>query len=307
MLSIDRLPRWLRAAAASKPGRFLSHMLRRYFAHDVGRQGAALAYYLLFTIFPFMIFVSSLLGLLELDISSIMETLTPILPGQILDLVETYLLYVSQTSSTPMLWFGLFFTIYFPMRAASCLMSAVRRAYHLPKPKNPFIYNCKVLLYTVCLLLSIALTLALATVGEQVLNLLSRFVALPDIYIQRWVDWRFIVLGTVMFAAIGILYAAAQDVRRPAHQIVPGAFAALAGWMVVSAAYAFYVENCARYSVIYGALGTVIILLVWLHLSAAVLILGAEINDTLIAMSAENKSFHRKNQPQSGENSALPR
>ncbi|MDE7242749.1 MAG: YihY/virulence factor BrkB family protein [Oscillospiraceae bacterium] len=299
------MPRWLRFAADSAVGRFVSHLVRRYFAHNIGHQGAALAYYLLFTIFPFMIFISSLLGILDLDISGIMETLAPILPAAVLDLVETYLLYVSQTSTAPMLWFGLFFTIYFPMRAASCLMSAVRRAYHLPKPKNPVIYNCKVLLYTVCLLLTVALTLALTTMGEYVLNVLNQYVVLPDIYIQRWIDWRFAVLAAVMFAAVGILYAAAQDVRRPARQIVPGVVAALAGWMIVSAAYAFYVENFARYSVIYGAVGTVIILLIWLNLSAVALILGAEINDTLIAMSAENRARKRKNQ--SGEEAAAPR
>ena len=65
------MPVWMQPVANSRPGRFISHMVRRYFAHDVGRQGAALAYYLLFTIFPFLIFLSSLLGLLDLDISGI--------------------------------------------------------------------------------------------------------------------------------------------------------------------------------------------------------------------------------------------
>ena len=51
----------------SWPGRFVSSCLRRYFHHDVGRQSAALAYYLLFTLFPFLIFLSSLLGLLQLE------------------------------------------------------------------------------------------------------------------------------------------------------------------------------------------------------------------------------------------------
>ena len=74
------MPVWMQPVANSRPGRFISHMVRRYFAHDVGRQGAALAYYLLFTIFPFLIFLSSLLGLLDLDISGITQALSPLLP-----------------------------------------------------------------------------------------------------------------------------------------------------------------------------------------------------------------------------------
>lgn len=283
------LPKWLRPVAESWPGRFLSHILRRYFVHDVGRQGAALAYYLLFMLFPFLIFLSSLLGLLELDISGIMRALAALLPAGVLDVVETYLNYVSHTSSAAMLWFGLIFSIYFPMRAADCLMQAVRRAYHLPQPKNQILYMAKVLLYTVFLLVTIALTLALATVGRAALEFAGRFVVVPQAFIDLWTDLRFLVLGAVMFAAVGLLYAAAQDSRQRAGNIVPGALAALVGWMVVSAAFSYYVENFANYSVIYGTLGTVIVLMMWLNLTAVVLIMGAEVNGVLLAMRADKK------------------
>lgn len=283
------MPKWLKPAADSWPGRFLTQILRRYFVHDVGRQGAALAYYLLFMLFPFLIFLSSLLGLLDLDISGITGALNNLLPAGVLEVVETYLSYVSRTSSTAMLWFGLIFSIYFPMRAADCLMYAVRRAYHLPRPKNQVLYTIKVLLYTVFLLVTIALTLALATVGRAALQFLSRFFVLPEAFIDLWSDLRFLILGGVMFAAVGLLYAAAQDSRQPARSIVPGTLAALLAWMLVSAGFSFYVENFANYSVIYGALGTIIVLMMWLNLTAVVLIMGAEVNGALLAMRGEKK------------------
>jgi membrane protein len=287
------LTKWLRPAAESWPGRFLSNLLRRYFIHDVGRQSAALAYYLLFMLFPFLIFLSSLLGLLDLDISGITRSLEALLPAGVLDVVETYLSYVSHTSSTAMLWFGLVFSIYFPMRAADCLMHAVRRAYHLPRPKNQVLYMAKVLLYTVFLLVTIALTLALVTVGRQALHFARRFAVVPEAFIELWSDLRFLVLGAVMFAAVGLLYAAAQDTRQRPGAIVPGTLIALVGWMVVSAAFSFYVENFANYSVIYGALGTVIVLMMWLNLTAAALIMGAEANGALLAMESGRKQGPR--------------
>ncbi|MCI8419083.1 MAG: YihY/virulence factor BrkB family protein [Oscillospiraceae bacterium] len=278
------VPKWLRPAAESRPGQFASHLLRRYFGHDVARQAAALAYYLLFTIFPFLIFLSSLLGLLDLNISSITRYLDSLLPASVLDILEAYLRYVGQTSSTAMLWFGLVFSIYFPMRAADCLMQAVRRAYRLPQPRSQVLYTAKVLLYTVFLLVTIASTLALATMGRAALRFVNRFVVVPEGFIELWGDLRFLVLGGVMFAAVGLLYAAAQDSRQSAWSVVPGAVAALIGWMVVSAAFSFYVENFANYSVIYGTLGTVIVLMMWLNLTAVVLIMGAEVNGVLIAL-----------------------
>ena len=281
--------KWLKPAAESWPGRFITQLVRRYFLHDVGRQGAALAYYLLFMLFPFLIFLSSLLGLLDLDVSSISRSLAALLPASVLDVVEAYLYYVSQTSSRAMLWFGLIFSIYFPMRAADCLMMSVRRAYRLPQPKNQLLYMLKVLLYTVFLLTTIALTLALVTVGRAALEFISRFVVLPDAFVELWSELRFLVLGGVMFAAVGLLYAAAQDARQPARNVVPGTLIALLGWMVVSMAFSFYVENFANYSLIYGALGTVIVLMMWLNLTAVVLIMGAEVNGVLLSMRGENK------------------
>lgn len=295
----------LGSLAQSRPGRFISRAVERYFLHSVAQEAAALAYYLLFMMFPLMIFCSSLLGLLDLDVSGIIHGLTPFLPGGVLDVLESYLTYVGQTSSRTMLWFGLVFTIYFPMRAADCLMSAVRRAYHLPRPKNQLLYMGKVLLYTVFLLVTIALTLALSTVGRQVLEFVDRFVVVPEAFIDLWSGLRFLVLAGVMFAAIGLLYAAAQDARRPARSIVPGAVLALAVWMAVSAAFSFYVENFAKYSVIYGALGTVIVLMMWLNLTAVVLIMGAEINGVLISMRGHRMRTDEKPKEKDGKSGGI--
>lgn len=289
------MPNWIKKITESWPGRFLTKMIERYMFHGVPQEAAALAYYLLFTIFPLMIFLSSLIGLLELDITGIVHGLTPLLPAGVVDLIESYLGYVSETSSRAMLWFGLVFTVYFPMRAADCLMISVRKAYHLPRPKNQILYMAKVLLYTVFLLVTIALTLALTTVGRASLEFVSRFVVVPDAFIDLWSDLRFLVLGGVVFAAVGLLYAAAQDARQPVRNIVPGVLAALMGWMVVSGAFSFYVENFANYTLIYGALGTVIVLMMWLNLTALMLVMGAEVNGALISIRGRRTPKKKRN------------
>ena len=281
--------KWIKPGADSWPGRFVTGCLRRYFYHDVGRQSAALAYYLLFTLFPFLIFLSSLLGLLNLDVSEILGALQPLLPAEVLDVAEAYLEYASRTSSAAMLWFGLIFSIYFPMRAADCLMRAVRRAYHLPRPGNHLVYRFKVLLYTVFLLVTIAVTLALATVSQRMLTFVGRYITLPLVFVELWDLLRFLMLAVVVFGAVGLLYAMAQDSRQPGRNVVPGVITSLAAWMALSAAYSFYVENFANYSLIYGTLGTMVVLMIWLYLTATVLIMGAEINDTLVSLRGDSQ------------------
>ena len=85
-----------------------------------------------------------------------------------------------------------------------------------------------------------------------------------------------------MFAVVGMLYAIAQDRKQGVKTIMPGLLLAMISWLAVSICFSVYVENFANYSVIYGTLGAVIVLLVWLYLTSFVLILGAEFNAALL-------------------------
>lgn len=264
-----------------------------FFEHDVGRNAAALAYYLLFALFPLLIFISNVLGLLDLNVSAIIHALQRFLPGDIVELVETYLEYVSHTSSQTLLWFALIFSIWFPMRVAKGLMDDVRLAYQLGKPQHPISYTIRQLVYTVVLFLVIGLTLLLSTMGEHVLSYINNIlpentIKISDYLIQVWQYLRFFPIGLLMFAALGTLYAASLDKRRPMKEMFPGIIVALVSWMVVSIGFSFYVENFADYSVIYGTLGAVIVLLMWLYMTAVILIMGAELNAALQTVRSEN-------------------
>ena len=261
-------------------------LIRNYSQHNVGKNAAALAYYLLFAIFPLLIFASNLLGLLKLDVYAITQTLSNFLPKDIVGLIESYLDYISHTSGHLLLWFSLVFSIWFPMRAVKGLMDDVRLAHHLSKPPNSLKYRLRQLIYTVVFLVVIILTLALSTLGEHVLGYIGRL--LPE-YTPRisgfipdfWQYLRFIPMALLMFAALGALYALSMDKRPPIKQILPGIIAALISWMIVSIGFSFYVENFAHYLLIYGTMGAMIVLLMWLYMTALVLILGAEFNAAL--------------------------
>ena len=86
------------------------------------------------------------------------------------------------------------------------------------------------------------------------------------------------------YFALFFLYALAQDARQPLRNIWPGTAAALLSWLAISWLYAFYVDHIAHYSVLYGSIGTVIVVLIWLNLSAMALIMGAELNGTLMSL-----------------------
>lgn len=281
---------FLRRGLDSRAGRFLLQLWQRYGRHDISHQAAALAYYLLFSLFPFLILVSSLIGSLSLDLSGILTTLSPLLPDGVLAIVESYLRYVSKHAGRSMVYFSIIFSIWFPMRATDCLMHAVRRAYGLSAPRRPLLYWFKVLLYTALLLASLVLTLLLATLSRRVVSTLAAALGLPEGFPKLWGLLRFLILGLIIFLALSALYAAAQDHRTPLARILPGALLSTLAWIALSAVYSFYTEYISDYSAVYGALGAVMVALIWLYLTGITLILGAECNNVPRAVGGDRSA-----------------
>lgn len=280
----------LRTEPENRPLRFVYLLFHRFLRHRVGMQSAALAFYLLFTLFPFLIFFSALLGVLQLDVEAILAALNRFLPGDVVGLVGMYLTYVGQEPSPRLMVFALVFSIYFPMRTANTLMRAVRAAYHLGPPHRAIAHVVKTLFYTVVLIAVMMLTLILVTVSDRLLAYGVLHLRLPSLLAELWAVLRFPVIGAVGFFALLFLYALSQDGRRPWRDLWPGTLAALGAWLALSWLYAWYVENLAHYSALYGSIGVVIVLLVWLNMTAVVFIMGAEFNGVLIGLRKEKEA-----------------
>ena len=268
-------------------------LYQRYTHHDVSHQAAALAYFLLFSLFPILILVSRLIG--TLDLSGFLVSLRHILPERVLALAENYLFYASEHTNSSLLWFSAVFSVWFPMRATDCLMHAVRRAYALAEPRHPVIHRLKVLLYTTLLLLSLSLTALVAVLSRNIVSTLTAYLGLPGGFPQIWGILRFAILGLIVFGALTILYATAQDHRVFLTEILPGAALSTLAWISLSAVYSFYTKFFANYDLVYGALSTVAIVLIWLYLSAVALIMGAELNAALASVP------RRKDRSQKGD------
>ena len=142
---------------------------------------------------------------------------------------------------------------------------------------------------------AIVLTLVLVSVGEAALDYAIDHFGLPVYMAALWQRLRFPVMGLVMYFALYFLYALPQDTHLRARDLYPGVLAALLGWMVTAYLFSWYVENFASYSLFYGSIGAVIVLLIWLNFTAAILILGAELNGTLIALR-KDKALRRQEQ-----------
>ena len=112
---------------------------------------------------------------------------------------------------------------------------------------------------------------------------------LPRFWAVLWAKLRFPVAAVAWYFALFFLYALSQDGRQPWRNIWPGTMAALGAWLLLNWLYASYVQNFADYSLLYGSIGTAIALLIWLYMTAVTLIMGAELNGTIMSLRKDGR------------------
>ena len=257
--------------------------VQRSFQYDVGRESAALAYYLLFSIFPLMIFFSILLGYAHLNQVPIVAGIYDLLPVEAASMIAEYLHHVSSVQFGPALLTVLFFCLWFPMRATNSLLTAIRKGIGRKPISHGFLRTqLHLLLYAVFLMFAIMFGVLFMVLSNSVLELLSEIFALSDIFTYIWRRFRLLFLAVLMFLVLYVFYLSGCEERHPPfYKICPGIFGAFAAWMIISNIFSHAVGGISVYSVIYGSISAIIILMLWLYLTSTVLIMGNVFNQIM--------------------------
>ncbi|WP_289756072.1 YihY/virulence factor BrkB family protein [Faecalibaculum rodentium] len=249
---------------------------------EVTTRAAALAYYLVFSIFPLLILFSLIIGSLHIDTATMDILLARVLPKDMIDMLKGYLDYVTRTFDMKLLMFALVFSIYFPWRFIRSLMDGIRISYRQESEESFIRRTLKQILCTLLIPLTLAASLILIILGHNVITFLvsllpPQTLRLSDFLLTLWQYGRFLIAAAIMSIAL-ILYRCSIPTRVPFKTLLPGIVFSIIAWVISSIAFSFYVENFGDYSVIYGTLGAFVILLLWLYLTGLIFLAGSEIN-----------------------------
>ncbi|MGI6031201.1 MAG: YihY/virulence factor BrkB family protein [Eubacteriales bacterium] len=257
-------------------------LIRRFFTDDVGGSAVQMAYYILFSFFPFLIFANALAAFFQIPISQILGFLQHFLPREVVDMVSLYLLHLTSIRSPLLLVTGLVMAYYSLSRGVKYLILALHKAYRVHQERSLVVANMISLFFTLTTFLSIVLTLVLATLSARLLTGAWRLLHLPEAWLQYWDLLRFLGIGVTFFLLLALLYYLVPSPRLPFRFALPGTGAALICILAASAGFSFYVNNIASYSIIYGSIGTVIVFMIWLFMMGNIIVAGGEINHLLI-------------------------
>lgn len=243
---------------------------------------AQLAYYFFLSLFPFMLFLTTMLAYLPTHhrTHTVLSVLGKILPTQALALVKSNLEGLLHQHQNGLLSFGVVFALYSASSAITAISAGMNRAYGV-REERPY---WRVFLMAVLLVFALALVLMIAVAifffGPLAAKALAHrlgFDLLP--FVLDIIRWPILLLAVILAAAL--LYYFTPNVRQEWRWLTPGSLFAVFGWIATSLLFAFYVNHFGSYNRTYGSIGAVIVLMTWMYLDGLVLLIGGQINSVI--------------------------
>ena len=270
---------------------------RRFFTDGVGRASAQLAYYLFFSLFPIIILVNAVISRFGVDIKYVVQRFDYLFPRQMTEIVTDYLDYLTGIESTTFAIGAIFTALYALTRAFNSLLNSVRAAYRI-KRAGAVNYMTAFILSAFIMIAFFLLTILILG-GEVVVTELEKYIYIPDSIISLLQLIKFVLLPAVIFLTLCGFYYIVPSRRFRFRRAVPGSVFSLLGLTVVTMAFSYYISHFSNYSLLYGSLAAVMILMVWLKLVATILIMGGELNYVIIEMTEDRLGYTRDKKSES--------
>ena len=256
---------------------------------------AGLAYNFLLSLIPVLMVLAAVVAYLPLKhgMQDINSFLVNVVPRQALPVIDDLLAKISPHRSG-LLSFGLITAVWLASKALKGIIMGLDLAYNVHAPRR--IWTTRILAFVLTLavglllLLGVALTLA----GPFLGTLLSSVAPIHSVWLRLWpfVQWSLSVL--VVFSAIELLYVLAPNIPFTNRITIPGAVFASAVWIALAWGFGFYLQySGAKLDRFYGVLATPIAFMIWLEWSASAILLGAEINSSLLSYKRSRLSGPR--------------
>ena len=261
---------------------FIIYFIVKIRDDDIFALAAQLAYYLILSFFPFLIFLMTIIGFSKLDSMQIIEGLSAILPSSVFELTSTIIVEVVENQYTGLLGVSIVLSMWAASSAFRAVTKGINKAYNL-KENRSFIKRAIIaLICTFALAFTIVVALVLLVFGNLIGDLLISYIPYNALIGKLWNLIRYIMVLTIMICIFAGIYRYTPAKRISWREAFPGAIVSTIGWLIVSLGFSFYINNFSNYSRLYGSLGAVFVLMTWLYISSIILILGGEINSVLV-------------------------
>lgn len=247
-------------------------------------KASSLAYNFMLAIFPTIIFIFTLIPYIPIDgfQDQLMEQLKLIFPTNSYLAVKSTLEEIIRKQNGGILSFGFFAALFFATNGISNLMRAFNKSSLIIESRGWLKQRLVAITLTFVLFFALVIGLSIITIGEYVISLIRQEIQFKDTFWVLLIDTvRWVILITLYFVTISILYRYGPAHTKKWKLFSPGSFLASILAMLTFWGFSYYINNFANFNRIYGSIGTLIVVMIWLYFNSLIILIGFEFNASI--------------------------
>jgi membrane protein len=258
---------------------FIKRLIQRFNDDNVTALAAEATYYFILGLIPFMIFlVNSMLFFAAPQIHVIMSLLS-YLPDDVAVAMEANILRIIQARSSIWLFIGLAGALWTSSQGVDTLIRSTDLAVYGDRNRQSYIrVNAKSIIFTLFISFAMILSLGLIVFGNAVVYAIAYYFHVPEILLKLWTVVKFGIPFVIIAFSLAVFYEYAPAGRRSDwRRVITSAFLVTSIWIALTAAYGYYILHVSSMGLTYGSLIGLVVLFIWFHLAAMVIIAGGEL------------------------------
>ena len=258
---------------------------------DIFGRAAQLSYYFLLALFPLLLFLMSVIGLImgagtELR-QSLFNYLGKVLPSSASQMVSNTVFEVSNASSGGKISFGILAALWAASAGMGAISESLNIAYHVKETRPWWKRRLIAVGLTLALAILIITALVIVLYGGRIADGLASSYSLGTGFTLAWKILQWPIVLFFLLLGFALIYYWAPDLRdQDWRWVTPGSVVAVVLWLLVSFGFRLYLHYFNSYSKTYGSLGAVIILMLWFYFTGAAILIGGEVNSDIEAAAA---------------------
>ncbi|HXI56036.1 MAG TPA: YihY/virulence factor BrkB family protein [Polyangia bacterium] len=271
----------------------LKTLYDEYDNDGVADSAAALSYYFVYSLFPFLFFIATLAAYIPRagsSVATMLDRIRPLVPGEAMSIVDQQARALIAQPRPKLLTLGIIITLYAASRGVDAVRKALNLAYDV-KETRP-LWKTELLAFgmtlggAVLVLAGIAILVAGGSAGFWVARHLD--IATAYVFVWKWLRWPVTAALIMLAAALG--YYVLPDVKQQFKFITPGSIIGTLMWLLTTWGFSQYVSHFGNYTVTYGSIGGVIVLLTWFYIAGFLFLMGGELNAIIEHASQSGKA-----------------
>ncbi len=269
---------------------FLRHFLPKVTDNDTSERAASVAYSLILAVFPAIIFLFTLIPLIPIPNmeNQVMDFFAQVLPASTYDTVKATIYDIISRPRGNVLSFGFLLALYAATNGILSLMMAFNSSHKTDEGRG--FLKTRLIAFGLTIMLAFALFLAIAVlvIGGVITDYLQQIQILDNVVVATLLNiGRYLVVFAVFVAAISVIYKFGPDMDMKWKFVNPGGIIASVLVVVTTFGFSYYVSNFGSYNKLYGSIGTLIVLMIWINLVCLLLILGFDMNVALYKLEGD--------------------